>query len=191
MRLEVSSIPHGSAYKALGMHEGKSIFYLSTNMRLSLDFVVFSLLVVSSSFAAPAKECAYKIKEEIASPPGWIKHSEVPAGHLISLRIGLPQENFRQLEKQLYEVSDPAHERYGQHLSKEEVEALVAPHPTSLSAVNDWLNGFDLEEEDLVRSPAKDWITITVPVKMAEKMLDTVTFSLWLGSFSADIFSTL
>ena len=173
------------------MHEGKSIFYLSTNMRLSLDFVVFSLLVVSSSFAAPAKECAYKIKEEIASPPGWIKHSEVPAGHLISLRIGLPQENFHQLEKQLYEVSDPAHERYGQHLSKEEVEALVAPHPTSLSAVNDWLNGFDLEEEDLVRSPAKDWITITVPVKMAEKMLDTVTFSLWLGSFSADIFSTL
>lgn len=154
-------------------------------MRLLLDFVAFSFLV-SSSFAAPAKECAYKMKEEIAPPPGWIKHSEVPAGHLISLRIGLPQENFYQLEKQLYEVSDPAHERYGQHLSKEEVEALVAPHPISLSAVNDWLNGFDLKEEDLVRSPAKDWITITVPVKMAEKMLDTVTLSLWFRSSSAN-----
>lgn len=148
-------------------------------MLLIFDIVAFLLVAVSIS-AAPSKECAYKIKEQIASPLGWIQHAEVPADHLISLRIGLPQENFSLLEKHLYEVSDPAHERYGQHLSKEEVEALVAPHPDSLSAVGDWLGKFDLKEEDLVRSPAKDWITITVPVKLAEKMLETVTLSLCL-----------
>lgn len=147
-------------------------------MRVFANLVITLLLAVSSSLAAPSKGCAYKIKEEIPAPRGWAKHANAPADHLISLRIGLPQENFRILEKHLYEVSDPAHARYGQHLSKEEVEALVAPHPDSLSAVNDWLAGFNFKEEELIRSPAKDWITIKVPVRMAEKMLDTVMLSL-------------
>jgi tripeptidyl-peptidase-1 len=36
--------------------------------------------------------------------------------------------SFNELERELYEVSDPSHARYGQHLSPEEVNSLVAPH---------------------------------------------------------------
>jgi len=142
-------------------------------MRALLGLVV-SLFAIPSSIAAPSNDCAYKIKQKIAIPRGWVKHSTPPPDHLISLRIGLPQQNFHTLEKHLYEVSNPDHSRYGQHLSKEEVEALVAPHGDSLDAVDEWLSGFGFKEKDLIRSPAKDWIKITVPVSMAEKLLDTV-----------------
>jgi tripeptidyl-peptidase-1 len=154
-------------------------------MRVFLGFVATTLLTTSFSLAAPSKECAYKTKEEIYPPLGWVKHSKPAPDHPISLRIGLPQLNFHVLEQHLYEVSDPEHERYGQHLSKEEVEALVSPHPESLNALNEWLAGFDLKEDDLVRSPAKDWITITIPVRTAEKMLDT-TYDVWEHTGSGD-----
>lgn len=124
--------------------------------------------------AAPSKDSPYKVKESIEPPRGWIKQTPAPSDHTIKLRIGLPQPNFHVLEQHLYEVSDPYHERYGAHLSKEEVEELVAPHPESLEAVNEWLASHGILEDDIVRSPAKDWVTITIPVSLAETMLDTV-----------------
>lgn len=139
-----------------------------------LGLVASLLLAIPLSIAAPPNDCTYKIKQQISPPRGWVKHSTPPPDHPISLRIGLPQENFHALEQHLYEVSDPDHNRYGQHLSKEEVEALVAPHKDSLDAVDEWLFGFGFKEKDLVRSPAKDWIKITIPVSAAEKLLDTV-----------------
>jgi len=135
--------------------------------------------------AIPTKDCAYNVKEAIAPPRGWVKHSEAPADHKIVLRIGLPQPNFHVLEQHLYEVSDPDHERYGQHLSKEEVEGLVAPHDESLDLVNEWIAGFGIVEDELVRSPAKDWITLKVPVSLAEKMLDT-KYHVWQHKPSGD-----
>ena len=70
--------------------------------------------------------------------------------------------------------SDPFHERYGQHLSKEEVEGLVAPHSDSVHSVNEWLASHGLTGDALSHSPARDWVKVTVPVGLAEKMLNTV-----------------
>jgi tripeptidyl-peptidase-1 len=135
---------------------------------LGFDFFGASLVA-----AAPRK---YNVKEEVSSPRGWVKRCRPPPDHNIILRIGLSQPNFHVLEKNLYEVSDPTHNRYGQHLSKSEVEALVAPHPDGLNLVNEWLGTFNINEDSLVRSPARDWVTLQVPVSLAEKMLDTVSF---------------
>jgi tripeptidyl-peptidase-1 len=140
----------------------------------SLRLLAFTLSL-SLVFGAPAKDCAYKVKESIPPPRGWVKLKPAPPDHNIELRIGLPQPNFHVLEQHLYEVSDPYHERYGAHLSKVEVEELVAPHPESLALVDEWLASHGIQESDLVRSPAKDWVIINVPVNLAEKMLDTVS----------------
>ncbi|KAH7905839.1 peptidase S8/S53 domain-containing protein [Hygrophoropsis aurantiaca] len=124
--------------------------------------------------AAPYKGCQNKVKESIYGPPrGWAKGSPAPPDHIIDLKIALPQPNFDVLEKHLWEVSDPSHERYGAHLSKAEAEALMAPHQTSVDAVNEWLASHGFEEEHLMRSSAKDWVTVRVPVSIAEDMLDT------------------
>lgn len=126
--------------------------------------------------ALGARTSGFLVKESVSLPNGWVKHSTPSPDHVISLRIGLPQSNFRALERILYEVSDPDHPRYGQHLSKAEVDELVAPYPHSLNAVNDWLATHGLGEHNIDRSPAKDWIKITIPVSLVEEMLDTVCF---------------
>ena len=54
------------------------------------------------------------------------------------------------------------------------MEALVAPHQETIDSVNQWLFSHGLKESELVRSPAKDWVTVKIPVSLAEKMLDAV-----------------
>ncbi|GLB34136.1 putative tripeptidyl peptidase [Lyophyllum shimeji] len=145
-------------------------------------------LVALASFTeslAAGQRCPHKLKESVNPPRGWAKHSIPPAEHNIVLRIALPQPNFGVLEKHLYEVSDPYHPRYGAHLSKEEVDGLVAPHQESIDAVDEWLMSYDIKETDFVRSPAKDWVTLTLPVRLVEEMLNT-TYHVWKHEGSGD-----
>ncbi|KAH7909407.1 peptidase S8/S53 domain-containing protein [Hygrophoropsis aurantiaca] len=154
----------------------------------------FSLLLGLSLSAAlgahatpgPYKGCEHKVKESIYSAPrGWIKGSPAPPNQIIELKIALPQSNFHVLKQHLWEVSDPEHARYGVHLSKEETEALMAPHDTSIDAVNEWLASHGFYEEHLIRSSAKDWVTIRVPVSLAEEMLNT-TYHVYHHAKSGD-----
>ncbi|KAF8806296.1 subtilisin-like protein [Phlegmacium glaucopus] len=147
--------------------------------------ILFILHTAALVLTAPSKERAYQLKQEISPPSGWVKHSKPAPYHNIVLRFGLPQSNFLELEKHLYEVSDPDHERYGQYLSKEHVDALVAPPQESLDLVDEWLATFGLSDDRIVRSTAKDWITLTVPISLAEKMLDT-TYHVWKHTDSND-----
>ncbi|KAJ3516147.1 hypothetical protein NLJ89_g1307 [Agrocybe chaxingu] len=144
-------------------------------MRSHISFLVLTVVLsfVSPARAVLAKERIYKIKEQVDSPRGWVKYSQPPPDHTITLRVGLQQPNFSELERHLYEVSDPVHPRYGQHLSKTEVDTLVAPHQESIDAVNEWLAAFSIADEGIVHSSAKDWVTLKVSVSLAEKMLDT------------------
>ncbi|KAG1805581.1 peptidase S8/S53 domain-containing protein [Suillus subaureus] len=130
-----------------------------------------------ASAVVPFKDCQHKVKESIHGPPhGWSKHTPAPKYHMLELKIALPQAKFPELEQHLWEVSNPSHPRYGAHLSKEETDALTAPHPETLDIVNEWLASYGLAEESLIRSSAHDWVTIRVPVGLAEEMLDTTYY---------------
>ena len=137
-------------------------------------YIVLVFTGLSLSLAGPTAP-PFHLKERIDPPRHWVKLGPAPVDHVVTLRIALPQPNFSVLEQHLYEVSDPGHARYGEHLSKDEVESLVAPHPASLDAVEAWLLGHGLEREACTHSPARDWITVDVPVRLAEEMLDTVS----------------
>lgn len=150
-------------------HLGTIVYEMPSLYRIAV--LLCPLLGIAQASSIPT---AHKVKENVDVPRGWVKYGEPPANHKVALKIALPQPNFNELERHLYEVSDPDHVRYGQHLSKEEVEELVAPHPETLDAVNEWLSSLGFTDEDMVRSPAKDWITIIVPLGKAEAMLDTV-----------------
>ncbi|KAF8416931.1 peptidase S8/S53 domain-containing protein [Boletus edulis BED1] len=140
-------------------------------MRLSLLALPFAAALVR---AVHHRDIPYKIKESIQGPPrGWHRNGPAPPDHRIELKIALPQPHSPILEKHLWEVSNPKHERYGAYLSKEETEELMAPHPETLDVVSEWLSSYGIEEEHLHRSSAQDWVTIRVPVALAEEMLDT------------------
>lgn len=56
-------------------------------------------------------------------------------------------------------------------MSKEEVDALVAPHSDSVDLVDSWLAHHGVDTSS--RTGAGDWVTMTVTVEQAEKMLGT------------------
>ncbi|KDN38296.1 hypothetical protein RSAG8_09595, partial [Rhizoctonia solani AG-8 WAC10335] len=104
-------------------------------------------------------------------PSGWTVVDHAPAEHNIELRIGLKQGRMTDLLSTLGAVSDPANALYGQHLSKEEVDALVAPRSETVESVDKWIRSHGARVSG--RSSAGDWIHVTVPVSRAEKMLGT------------------
>ncbi|CAE6473904.1 unnamed protein product [Rhizoctonia solani] len=104
-------------------------------------------------------------------PSGWTRVARAPAGHNIDLRVGLKQARMSDLLAILKEVSDPANTQYGKHLSKEDVDKLVAPRGETVESVEQWLQSHGAKVSG--RSSAGDWIHVTVPVSRAEQMLGT------------------
>ncbi|KAG2367593.1 peptidase S8/S53 domain-containing protein [Suillus spraguei] len=123
-----------------------------------MKFVTLLVVPFAAALAstAPFRGCKHKVKESIHGPPrGWYVHSPAPKHHILELKIALPQPKFPELEQQLWEISDPSHARYGAYLSKQETEALMAPHPETLDIVSEWL---------------------ALHVGLAEEMLDTTYY---------------
>jgi hypothetical protein len=156
-------------------------------MKLSL-LPLFLFAAISSAVPTvfTPQDLTLQIKENITAPHGWTRLGRAPLDHSIQLRIAIFQQDFSGLEKSLYEISDPDHHRYGAHLSKEEVETFVAPHPASLALIDGWINSHGINESDLVRSPAKDWVSVTVPIHLAQQMLGAVRLRAFFNVVSSD-----
>ncbi|KAF8214031.1 subtilisin-like protein [Mycena galopus ATCC 62051] len=136
-----------------------------------LPLYLFATISFAVAAAIAPRNLTLQVKESVAAPHGWTRLGRAPPGSSIRLRIAIFQQDFAGLEKSLYEISDPDHGRYGAHLSKEEIAGFVAPPPASLALVDGWLASHDINESDFVRSPAKDWITLTLPLPIAERIL--------------------
>ncbi|GAB7351680.1 hypothetical protein MBLNU459_g2275t1 [Dothideomycetes sp. NU459] len=115
----------------------------------------------------------YGVKDSHFVPAKWSDLGAAPADHTIELRIALKQHQFQELERHLYEVSDPSHKRYGQHLTEHDVKKLIQPADNTLSLVHEWLADNGIETDELEYSPAKDWIKVSLPVNHIENLLDT------------------
>ena len=70
--------------------------------------------------------------------------------------------------------SDPSGTpRYGGHLSKVEVDELIAPSTTTVESLEAWLAHHDIDPvSSLSRTDAGDWVTVTIPISKVENMLD-------------------
>ncbi|KAF4631648.1 hypothetical protein G7Y89_g6475 [Cudoniella acicularis] len=141
-------------------------------MKLDVSILFAATIGAQSVLASPIRaRTAYNVKEVHNVPRKWKNIGRAPADHRLHLQIGLKQDNFDELDRHLYEVSDPEHTRYGQHLSFEEVNELVKPKDETLDLVHEWLLLNGVGEFDY--SPAKDWINIYIDVASAERLLDT------------------
>ncbi|KAF2101176.1 subtilisin-like protein [Rhizodiscina lignyota] len=141
-----------------------------------MRFLSISSLVAVAQAASlwkPEARSTYALKEAHNVPRQWTRVGPAPKDHIINLQIGLKQSQFEDLERHLYEVSDPTHERYGQHLTADEVNELVKPTDYTLNSVLEWLLGAGIGAEKLSYTPAKDWIKVALPVDEVERLLDT------------------
>lgn len=131
-------------------------------------------LLVTLAVGKPVKQrSAFAVKDSHHVPRKWTEARRPDADHKIALRIGLKQGSFSDLERQLYEVSDPDHPSYGQHLTAQEIHKLLEPSDETLDQVHEWLADYGVDKSKLDYSPAKDWITVTLPVADIEQMLNT------------------
>ncbi|KUI69965.1 Tripeptidyl-peptidase SED2 [Cytospora mali] len=131
-------------------------------------------LLASSAVGKPVKQrSAFAVKDAHHVPRRWTEVRRPDADHKIALRIGLKQGSFSELERQLYQVSDPDHRLYGQHLKAQDVHKLLEPADETFDLVHEWLSEYGIDKTQLDYTPARDWITVTLPVADVEDMLDT------------------
>ncbi|EME85440.1 uncharacterized protein MYCFIDRAFT_161112 [Pseudocercospora fijiensis CIRAD86] len=137
-----------------------------------LTRVALSLSAIGIASGRPsAKRTSYAVKERHIVPRSWTKLGPASKQDTLQIAIGLKQQNEGLIEQHLMEVSDPEHQRYGQHLSYDEVNAIVAPSNETLEAVQSWL--IDHGITDWVHNHAKDMIHCSMSVEKAESLLDT------------------
>lgn len=140
-------------------------------------YTAASVAVVLGGLFGPAggapspSASSYALFETHRAPSSFRRIGDAPRSHTITLRIGLRQPRMSELETIAYAVSDPTHERYGAHLTEDEVETVTAPHAHSVDAVAAWLESHGLTGDF---SKAKEWVVVPdVDISKAEKMLDT------------------
>jgi tripeptidyl-peptidase-1 len=134
-------------------------------------------LLLTAALAATLGQCGSTVFESLPiKPQGWTRLGDAPAAQHLRLRIALHQPDEALFERTLYEVSDPAHARYGQHLSRDAVSTLLAPRAESTKAVLAWLRGAGI-------SPAQveadgEWVNVAVTVHQAAGLLEA-DFGVW------------
>ncbi|KAF8258775.1 peptidase S8/S53 domain-containing protein [Lactarius quietus] len=126
-----------------------------------------------------------------AVPDNWESQGRPPLSTTIDLYITLKPQSENALIDVLYNVSTPGHPehvlhtfshqwthmchysgRYGEHLSKEQVAELVAPHPMTLKLVKSWLKHNGIPSSSVMRHDGNTLMLKAVPVTKANTLLD-------------------
>ena len=94
--------------------------------------------------SATASRVAMETDVSLGSAPtiptsiaGWTRAG--PATGTVKLVFAVKLQNTLELEERLLRISDPKHAEYGQQLTRDEANALVAPTQESVAAVTDFL----------------------------------------------------
>ncbi|KAF2477048.1 tripeptidyl-peptidase-like protein [Lindgomyces ingoldianus] len=104
-------------------------------------------------------------------PQGWKEVGAPAQTRRLHFRIAVTQPNHDLFEQTLMEISTPHHQRYGQHLKRDELKALIKPRAESTDSVLKWLKDSGISSDDIVDDG--EWVNFVAPVSTAEKMMDT------------------
>ncbi|KAI8634505.1 peptidase S8/S53 domain-containing protein [Xylariaceae sp. FL1651] len=118
--------------------------------------------------------------EKRTSVPGraWSKVERAKGEAMLPMRIGLTQRNLKSGHDLLIDISNPASENYGKHLSAEQVADFFAPLESSVQAVKDWLVDAGIAPHTISQSTNKQWIQFNAPVDQVEDLLMT-SYHVW------------
>ncbi|GJJ11860.1 hypothetical protein Clacol_006098 [Clathrus columnatus] len=104
-------------------------------------------------------------------PDGYIQVGRANPEQTIKLSIGLASNNNTGLTKRLYEVSMPNSTKYGQYLTKEEVDDHLRPKANTTKAFNQWMSRHGIKPNST--SSSGNHFAIELTVSKAEKLLNT------------------
>ena len=104
-------------------------------------------------------------------PHGWVQGDSVPASTRLRFRIAVKQENAYHFEQHVLDISTPDHPKYGQHMSREELKAMLRPSIDASESITGWLEAEGVPSADI--EDDGDWINFYVPATEAERIMNT------------------
>lgn len=108
--------------------------------------------------------------ESLQKPPApWVQVRAADENHQFQLSIALDRSHH--IEQALYRVSTPGHEDFGNHLSREEAQALLSGDDDARQTVINWLVEHGGVTQTSIFSD-NHWIRFTTTVQDANSMLD-------------------
>lgn len=129
----------------------------------------FLCLQASRAISLPAASQRIVVEDLSHAPHGWITLGPAGADQIIRLSIALEAYGHDHLEENLLQISDPAHPRYGQHLSRDEASALIRPRQEAVESVRRWLSSANVPERQVHHRG--HFVDATVTVQDAERLL--------------------
>lgn len=121
--------------------------------------VTIGSVVAPNPAIYPRTSSSLRVFEALRTiPQGWKKVDAPAASARLRLRIALQEPNHDLFEKTLFAVSDPNHAKYGQHLKRHEVKALIKPRAESTEAVISWLRGSGVAATDIENDG--EWVSL-------------------------------
>ncbi|KAI0727509.1 family S53 protease-like protein [Fomitopsis betulina] len=145
-----------------------------------------SIYIVSLCYFALGKPLARSLQlqgSRPAAPAGFSFAGTAESATVLDLRLGLVSSNIDGLIETLYDVSTPSSSNYGQHISRPEAAAYLAPTSETTTAVNAWLSENNITSRTL--NDAGDWLAISVPVSQANELFDA-DFSVYTHDATGD-----
>ena len=139
-------------------------------------------LVLAAATAFAAAEPSIQIEDYTGAPTTWIQGKRANPHARLDLTVALRNDaaGIARLERELLARSDPTNAKmYGNFLSKDAVDALVAPSPDAVGRVLAWVhaNAAGAPDTVTITQPSPDFITVTnVTVAAAERLLRTQYF---------------
>lgn len=122
--------------------------------------------------AVPSPRSTHVLHERRAMEPvEWTKISRLEADSILSMRIGLAQQNLHLVEEMLTAVSHPESPKYGQHYSAAEIVDTFKPSEETVEAVTNWLVDAGISRDRLRLSANKGWIHVNASTAEAEDLL--------------------
>ncbi|KAI0311625.1 family S53 protease [Amylostereum chailletii] len=132
-------------------------------------FVAIAVLPLAGATLSGRTMVLHEKRDSV--PDGFVKVGPAPAEKKLTLRLGLAQSNTAGLEERLMAVSTPGNAAYGKFLSKDEVNAYVAPEKNTLDEVNAYLAAQGITASPY--TPAGDVLTIQVTVEQANTLFNS------------------
>nr|AJD23156.1 putative serine protease [Onygena corvina] len=131
--------------------------------------------LVGLAVAAPTSHTtagSFQVVEHLREiPQGWVQAGSPAPNTPLKLKLALQQEKAAAFEQHVMDISNPKHARYGQHMSREEVDAYLQPPSHMTDSVYEWLASEGISKPSIKVNT--DWFTFTTTVEKAEKMLNT------------------
>lgn len=147
-------------------------------MRL-LHLVSIALLALSSTVYSYDIANDYVVHGRMSSniQHGWSLHSiesSPNSNYKLNMKIAIKQNESGVSELEQYLLShssNPQSHLYGQHLTREQINNMVAPPQHRVQSVVEWLNTHGIN--DITHSDGSDFVSFKVTVQQANKLLNT------------------